>query len=708
MKKIYLLFAVLTIAVTANAFNLHLQRENVIKDINTANADVFGDGSVVVTLDSKEKSVNVTLHGAILINNEEQQSAPFGFSGDSEYKTLNIIVSGYNSIKPLTDQYVTSTVFGLADCEANIYSMRTDTDQLSIMNFEDDVIYLNNATLNIGNREQKPLYVSISAQNNGDAIVGRGSGYKAELNIYSATVSIRALAGKLTKDLTGLNLMYNQKISDPNKNVCPIVEHNFFADGCDDHEKGYHGEIDYCRINIHAPYPIFVGKEAITERNNDFFRPSTLINSSNKDAYISYDPDKKVLTFDTVSLGTNVVIDEDDVKLILHGYNSINNSKLNNGDHLVFYGKNASIAGDPKASLTISGANSTGIVAEENLAISGFSGLDIYNVWQGITGSKSLSITVPTEITTSNSGAVLGFDTLIYHDGMIYNPARKYDCSARRLVELENGMLAYSMNLKYEEYLDFFGSKVTALNMQDIKVPGATGKAEYNPQTKTLTLTNFDASGASSVYNALKIENDITIVLNGNNVLKANSDVIALNGDYDLTIEGPGSLSLTSNGDAGIYIPANRKLTIRKGASIEINGYDYGIHGDATLNCDPMESSELVGTYSTLVIDDASIKVTTASSPEAAIWGFKVELKNAVITNPSEATTAFMCFESTPLAGIVKGYVYVDEVTITRKGASAIENTRSSETDVQKIFRNGQLYILHDGVMYNAQGAKVE
>lgn len=715
MKKFYLFLAALTIATAANAFNLRLQRRDVIKDINAANADVFGDGSVSVTLDTKEKSVNVTLHEATLVNSEDFNFAPFAFTGDSEYKTLNIIVSGYNTIKQLKDGYLTDNVFALANCEANIYSMRTDTDQLSIMNYDDDAIYLNDATLNIGNREKRAFYMSIRCKDNGNAIVGRGSGYKAELNIYSASVSIRAEYGKLTKDLTGLKLMYNQKISDPDKKVCPIVEHSFFADGCDGNEKGSHGEIDYCRINIHAPYPIFVGKEAITEKNNERFRPTTLINSSNYDAQISYDPDKKVLTFDTVTLGTNVFIDEDDVKLVLHGFNSINNSKLDNGDHLVFNGKNAWISGDQKAYLTISGENSNGIVAAENLAISGFKGLDIYKVWQGITGSKdskSLTITVPTEITTTNSGAVLGFDTLIYHDGMIFNPARKFDCAARRLLEVETSALAYSMNLKYEEYLEFFDTKVTALTMSDIKVPGATGKASYDPKTKTLTLTDFNASGVSEKYNALVIEDDITIVLNGANVLYSTGDVILLDGDHDLIIEGPGSLSLESKLHAGIDIPAGRKLTIRKGASIEILGDEFGIFGNATLNCeqpDPMEPHQLVGTYSTLVLDNASVLVKTSYTDAAAIWGFKVELKDAEITAPAGAETALRCTDDGPLAGIVSADKYVPEVTISKKGASAIEDVNhKSEIINQKFIRDGQLFILRDGKIFNAQGVEVK
>ena len=43
-----------------------------------------------------------------------------------------------------------------------------------------------------------------------------------------------------------------------------------------------------------------------------------------------------------------------------------------------------------------------------------------------------------------------------------------------------------------------------------------------------------------------------------------------------------------------------------------------------------------------------------------------------------------------------------------KKDATGIESIQDSEVSIQKVIRDGQLYIVNEGTMYNAQGAEVK
>ena len=57
------------------------------------------------------------------------------------------------------------------------------------------------------------------------------------------------------------------------------------------------------------------------------------------------------------------------------------------------------------------------------------------------------------------------------------------------------------------------------------------------------------------------------------------------------------------------------------------------------------------------------------------------------------------------------GVLNIDKVAyLTQVGGSStdIESVQPSAVSVQKIIRNGQLFIIRDGKTYNAQGARVQ
>jgi hypothetical protein len=55
-----------------------------------------------------------------------------------------------------------------------------------------------------------------------------------------------------------------------------------------------------------------------------------------------------------------------------------------------------------------------------------------------------------------------------------------------------------------------------------------------------------------------------------------------------------------------------------------------------------------------------------------------------------------------------EGWSYFTNVQCLSKEESAVEDINSSSTNTSKIFRDGQLIIIRDGVNYNAQGAVVK
>jgi len=101
--------------------------------------------------------------------------------------------------------------------------------------------------------------------------------------------------------------------------------------------------------------------------------------------------------------------------------------------------------------------------------------------------------------------------------------------------------------------------------------------------TRTLTLNNLDLTyNDPSVFAAIMLPPDSTLVIQGSNKVNSTTSVCAINADGDLTVKGSGTLSITSSSSG---ICCYRNLTISSTtitASCTVQGlYSYG---DAVIN----------------------------------------------------------------------------------------------------------------------------
>ena len=215
MRKIFLSFLALTIAVSASAsFTLQLQKKDVVKTISSAtpSSDLFSDGgSVAVAFDKTAKTVYVTLKDAVLYNTETLDGRPFIFEGDDSYTKLCIKIVGFNEIL-CRENTITEAMF-LSKCEVDIIS-ESMNDTLFVISKNSYPIRMNGkTTLNIGNREKGAFYMNLQT-GFFSCICGDASSYPT-LNIYSASVYFKTDNYEPVDGFWELNLKDNQPLKYP-------------------------------------------------------------------------------------------------------------------------------------------------------------------------------------------------------------------------------------------------------------------------------------------------------------------------------------------------------------------------------------------------------------------------------------------------------------------------------------------------------------
>jgi hypothetical protein len=137
------------------------------------------------------------------------------------------------------------------------------------------------------------------------------------------------------------------------------------------------------------------------------------------------------------------------------------------------------------------------------------------------------------------------------------------------------------------------GIQVTSANKDNITGGGITGTVSYDPITSTLTLNNENISSAYNTtgYNdtvCIYSEANTPLILNlvGENII---TGVNAVQSSYGircsrhLTIEGKGSLSVTSGKGGGTNYDSSAILTqgglIIKNTTLDVRGEKYGLFG---------------------------------------------------------------------------------------------------------------------------------
>ena len=701
MRKILLSFAALSIAVATNAFTLRMQNSDlgINKSITSAvdDPDFFGDKKVAVTFDASKKTVNLTFEGATLKATNAQDV--FYFLGDDDFNLVEIHLSGKNYIigdgnysTPIRIEK--SALFFTSDDPANTSLDITGKTLICQVN--------NNSGIQFGNSDGDQFPVKIATTSADQPVFNASGATSLELLMIYCDLEITASENNVIVDGFDMVWLYNSEIRTEGVTLKSDMS-TFEKNG-----NPYAGN-----LKIVAPYGVKIGDTFMFPDKE--FTPAEI-----KKGSVAYSKALRTLTLDAATIDGVLQVWGDNFIVYLKGSNTFTNSAASAASRIDFHGTNSVLKGDKDAYLDIyCNSKAQGIHVDDGLEIGEFARLSIYASTYGIIGNTDvspndvLSLTVTPIDIYSNTAAISEFEDLTISSPYLKwsNDAAEYSTTKKALIDSSDGdEIIKSAFLSYPTLLSFCAVNVNELNKDDIPVSGATGKASYNTATNTLTLDNFNAEGLEP-SNAIYATKDLTISLVGENSLDATSDAIYAEGN--ITIEGKGSLKLKSVYSSGATLYEGKKLTICKRAYVTVEGVDAGLKGDGILDCagamDPEDAP--TGTPAELEINNATLiaKSVNKSEYEGAIINFsEPKLTDAALTStvPEGGSFAYKCNGTTVFAGFVKDNEYVESVTISANGPTAIANTKTADT-TKKVIIDGQLYIEHNAQLFNATGTRV-
>ena len=313
-------------------------------------------------------------------------------------------------------------------------------------------------------------------------------------------------------------------------------------------------------------------------------------------------------------------------------------------------------------------------------------------------GSSERGVTIRNAIVTAKGsyGSICDIDRLTLDNVAITSPkGAAYDSSLKG-VALNGKVVTDIVAILPLTYgIKIAGAQVTHENYNNLSViNGVSGTVRFDPFTKTLTLINATIDAGSRGYAISNLNPDLKIQVIGTNVVKSSQAAIVLN--KPITIQGDGTLNVTSTVDCGFYIN-NSSLTIEN-CTVNTTG-EWGISGNTNSTQDIVTirdaavtaqgSSGSICDIVKLTLDDVAI-----TSPEGAIYDNTkkcVTLNGTMVTDkiyilPSKckiaiAGTPVTLDNCNDLSGIngVSGTIYYDPATktLTLENATIDAGTRA-------------------------------
>ena len=297
---------------------------------------------------------------------------------------------------------------------------------------------------------------------------------------------------------------------------------------------------------------------------------------------VYFDPNTRTLTLDNATIeadGCNAILNEtcDYLVIELIGTNTINVTNSAG----VYLCEETTIMGGSGAKLTIK--NDKCAVLFENAP------LEILNCWLEVEGEWGISandnvaeemLTIRNSYVeaTGTTGSICDIAGLELDGCYIDIPSKAaYDADTKS-VSVNGEVVTDKVVIEPDKYGIYIADKpVTTLNNKDLtSIYGVTGKASYDPDTKTLTLDNAtierNNTDGTGIVNKYVI--GFTVKLVGNNTVTADLASMVLN--QTSTITGDGSLHLTSKRFVGLDMES-ASVTIDN-TSLFVKG-GYGIAG---------------------------------------------------------------------------------------------------------------------------------
>ncbi len=304
---------------------------------------------------------------------------------------------------------------------------------------------------------------------------------------------------------------------------------------------------------------------------------------------------------------------------------------------------------------TIQGSGTLNAESDKQVGIQLYdsSSLEIYDCsvntkgwigFKGYQGKESLAIHNANVTADVFGGAVSEMKSFTLDGCVITQPVGATFDEAKQSLVTKDGATVGNLTIeKIEKYgFDIAGTEVTNGNCEDLSIiPGVSGKAKYDPATKTLFLENATIAVESNTPDIDATGTDsLNINVTGENYVTSNHDAIKLGGIA--TLKGNGTLNIESTAGVGIYF--ENSLVID---SITVNAKgNWGIAGNN-------------GSRETLTIHDATVKAVGSEGSVCDIAS--IAFKGSFITQPAGAA-----FDETLHAVALNGETVTDTVVIEK------------------------------------------
>lgn len=361
---------------------------------------------------------------------------------------------------------------------------------------------------------------------------------------------------------------------------------------------------------------------------------------------VKYDPTTKTLTLENATIDAG----NKDQAISNNGISNLNiqvtgTNNIKSSSAAIILLKPTTIKGD--GTLNTASTTDCGLyITSSSLTIEDCT-VNATGLW-GIAGSNGGSsergVTIRNAIVTAKGsyGSICDIDRLTLDNVAITSPkGAAYDSSLQG-VALNGTVVTDIVAILPLTYgIKIAGAQVTHENYNNLSViNGVSGTVRFDPFTKTLTLINATIDAGSRGYAISNLNPDLKIQVIGTNVVKSSQAAIVLN--KPITIQGDGTLNVTSTVDCGFYIN-NSSLTIEN-CTVNTTG-KWGISGNTN------------STQDIVTIRDAAV---TAQGSSGSICDIvKLTLDDVVITSPEGAV-----YDNTKKCVTLNGTMVTDKISI--------------------------------------------
>ena len=410
--------------------------------------------------------------------------------------------------------------------------------------------------------------------------------------------------------------------------------------------------VEKLTIEKKVSYGLLIAGTEVTNENCEDLSLITGVSGKAK-----YDPETKTLFLE----GATITTDGDKVGIDVRGIDSLNINVTDDND---ITSKRDAINSDGiiilKGGGTLNAESSTGagITCAKLFVIDSCTVNAKGNY--GILGRNEISeLTIRNATVTAEGGefgSIIGIGNITFDGTAITQPCGaafdKTNCAVTLNGEIVTDKVVIE---KVENYgLLLAGVNVTDKNCNDLsEIPGVSGTAKYDPETKTLFLEDATIAATGNFFGIINDTIDgLTINVTGENSVTAESPAMNLN--YKPTIiNGNGTLNIESVAGTGIYF--ENSLVIDS-STVNVKG-NWGIAGKD-------------GTSGNLTIRNANI---TAMGIEGSICDFQsLTLDGCKISVPADAA-----FDETLHAVALNGELLNDMVMITYDATVGIKDVKA-------------------------------